>query len=1173
MISPQPSAPSYQPLSYADRAKQAQKITPSPSQHPAARNLSPATGTSAVGPETDIAMNAGMSAISSSSSIGEDAVSSTPSSIHQSSGPSSSLSSQTNGDHKYHGNNSQKAAPQPQLTSSAASKPAAAPPVNVWNARIEQMAQARTRSHQGVDSAQRPAIDSMESNDIDDLSARPDKSNTQDSTGASASSSSVSHNVMNQRISPPMTTKSTTSNLNGSTNDEDDAFVVRPRRPIPSIVDDSDSWPEVGKSVSSGIRQTEENARGAQGHDPERSREGSQSHGTSRKSVSLLLLHSSCCAVELRQSLFQKDAPGIGEKTKWVQIPPSELQAAADAQQRSQHVRNRSHQHSRHPGSGYASASGSGSQAQSRTHSAVGTRHSSHASSVSQSQSQSQSRTGSAHSSPPVFPRGGKRLPEEGGASGYSAGSAAGVSSVASRSVSKQSSTTGSPQTFHQALPPTDFIPGGAMGFRPLPPSLARRGSGPAEQANDVPSANGNTPAYYTSPPAMPPPANARRSYHTPHSSGSPVQPSYTLPTVAPIPTVYPPPLHGGQGPQYSAYAGTPPHAAYSPYGYGYPPYVYWPPAPVPQSHSPSVEGTQAPVAFSQPRAPSERESVTSQREGGSVMPPPTAYTSVSEVQREGSEAEASELRTVRAERGRKARELSFGSIRLEEVSAQAAAPEASAKDDASILGLSVGEAKEGGQEESAEKPAAPFAIGVAPGEAGPSRIRSRTRTQSKGHSWVLGEASVAAAVSLIEQSDGSGQATNDAEGAEPSAVGQKGAEEIEAGIKVIDLTEPIEMKWVFGTTKPSDSEIVENGEKSHAGAVSSESALPASSLPPIVTSTNGLASAHLATSSDSSAVPPVSSGDAASSDEWKVKDYGYGFGRKDYAPPMTGEERNARERREFQPDKEHFGRPRRGSVGGGYAYERGGFGGRRGRGFGGPGGRGAYHSRTHSRGGNVYQPSQSRQPPFVMQPSTQQADQNGYYAPLSTGYYASAYDPYAYSYGSPPQNLPSVPPLPMPQSTLSFPLDPTRYYLLGQLEYYLSPQNMAQDFFLRQRMDSRGWISIPLLASFKRVKQLTLDQQLVKDVLILSSLVEVKDEWVRMRQWEQFVLPNAVESTVDGERESSQEHTTQPQGGVASAKADVANVEEGDEGDGEEEEEEEVVFVLGKDAEPSWAP
>jgi la-related protein 1 len=55
------------------------------------------------------------------------------------------------------------------------------------------------------------------------------------------------------------------------------------------------------------------------------------------------------------------------------------------------------------------------------------------------------------------------------------------------------------------------------------------------------------------------------------------------------------------------------------------------------------------------------------------------------------------------------------------------------------------------------------------------------------------------------------------------------------------------------------------------------------------------------------------------------------------------------------------------------------------------------------------------------------------------------------------PVTLPvnSGPPILMPQSALPFPLDPTRSCLLGQLEYYLSLQNMAQDFFLRQRVSS----------------------------------------------------------------------------------------------------------------------
>ena len=42
---------------------------------------------------------------------------------------------------------------------------------------------------------------------------------------------------------------------------------------------------------------------------------------------------------------------------------------------------------------------------------------------------------------------------------------------------------------------------------------------------------------------------------------------------------------------------------------------------------------------------------------------------------------------------------------------------------------------------------------------------------------------------------------------------------------------------------------------------------------------------------------------------------------------------------------------------------------------------------------------------------------------------------------------------VPAPLSALSFPLDTTQYYLLGQLEYYLSPRNMARDFYLRKQV------------------------------------------------------------------------------------------------------------------------
>jgi la-related protein 1 len=66
--------------------------------------------------------------------------------------------------------------------------------------------------------------------------------------------------------------------------------------------------------------------------------------------------------------------------------------------------------------------------------------------------------------------------------------------------------------------------------------------------------------------------------------------------------------------------------------------------------------------------------------------------------------------------------------------------------------------------------------------------------------------------------------------------------------------------------------------------------------------------------------------------------------------------------------------------------------------------------------------------------------------------------------------------------------------------------------------MDSRGWIPVSLLASFNRVRQLTSDPQLVREVLALSQIVEMRDDCVRMGggEWAQFVLADAPVSTVE---------------------------------------------------------
>lgn len=218
--------------------------------------------------------------------------------------------------------------------------------------------------------------------------------------------------------------------------------------------------------------------------------------------------------------------------------------------------------------------------------------------------------------------------------------------------------------------------------------------------------------------------------------------------------------------------------------------------------------------------------------------------------------------------------------------------------------------------------------------------------------------------------------------------------------------------------------------------------------------------------------------------DEWQVRDFGYGFGRmsgKENAAAVVREEINAREQQRAQERKEREeqerrqkeeqerekleppqDRLRRGSVNGG--QERGAYQGRRGRGLNGGYGRG--YGRNFSRGGYSQYPRHQHQysptpPPQFSQlpPHTAHGyspDQSVYFlppppAPPSFGpYHPGGYEVYQYTSFPPPPAL--YPPVPHPVSQLPFQLDPTRYYLLGQLEYYLSPQNMAQDFYLRQQ-------------------------------------------------------------------------------------------------------------------------
>ena len=111
--------------------------------------------------------------------------------------------------------------------------------------------------------------------------------------------------------------------------------------------------------------------------------------------------------------------------------------------------------------------------------------------------------------------------------------------------------------------------------------------------------------------------------------------------------------------------------------------------------------------------------------------------------------------------------------------------------------------------------------------------------------------------------------------------------------------------------------------------------------------------------------------------------------------------------------------------------------------------------------------------------------------------------------------------------------------------------------------MDSRGWIPISLLASFNRVRQLTLDPQLVREVLALSQIVEMRDDCVRMGggEWAQFVLTDAPMSTVEG---TSVGYVREGRGGTAGEEEGDHVEEEGEVEEDEEEEDIEIVMDRG---------
>ncbi|KAF9102965.1 La ribonucleoprotein domain member 1 [Mortierella sp. GBA35] len=81
--------------------------------------------------------------------------------------------------------------------------------------------------------------------------------------------------------------------------------------------------------------------------------------------------------------------------------------------------------------------------------------------------------------------------------------------------------------------------------------------------------------------------------------------------------------------------------------------------------------------------------------------------------------------------------------------------------------------------------------------------------------------------------------------------------------------------------------------------------------------------------------------------------------------------------------------------------------------------------------------------------------------------------------------------------------------FILQQMEYYFSVENLCKDVYMRNQMDSEGFVPLSLVANFNRVKYLTTDHALIKDTLKTSKEIETKGDKIRRRgDWATWVFP-----------------------------------------------------------------
>ncbi|KAH6820780.1 hypothetical protein C2S53_018965 [Perilla frutescens var. hirtella] len=127
---------------------------------------------------------------------------------------------------------------------------------------------------------------------------------------------------------------------------------------------------------------------------------------------------------------------------------------------------------------------------------------------------------------------------------------------------------------------------------------------------------------------------------------------------------------------------------------------------------------------------------------------------------------------------------------------------------------------------------------------------------------------------------------------------------------------------------------------------------------------------------------------------------------------------------------------------------------------------------------------------------------------------YTEMPSPVFYVPGPHPDSLRPMSMVPMPSMFFSMhdPHLPSK--IVSQIDYYFSNENLVKDTYLRQNMDGEGWVSIKLIAGFKKVMLLTDNIQLILDAIKVSNVVEVQGDKVRRKNdWMKWIMTPVLTS------------------------------------------------------------